>query len=583
MRVLSPFRGVSLPTLREAATTFRPALAGQGWPLARIGGATLVMVILEVARPWPIKLVLDRILTTGARPLWGLSTDGTLAVAVTATLLIPLLIGELTMRSAIGSAEVGRKVTQRVRRKVFEHLHRLDLPYHQASRSGDLLVRLMGDVNMVRDLLFASWLGLAERVILFTATAGVMLLLDPVLALVALAPIPLLALGLGRSSVRLKEMTRKQRRREGDAASFAAETLRQIRVVKAYAGERRATDQFSDEARSGERAGVKAVRVAARMARLSEALTGLGLAMVLLFGARRVMGGNGTAGDLVVFMSYARALYKPVRKVTGEGARLSKATACAERLLDVLRIPAEGGEGNRAPRFRGDVTVTDVSLAYPGGRQALDGLSFEVSAGQMVVVTGANGSGKSSLLAVLLRLLVPDQGVVLVDGQPVTDLELSSYRSRIAYVPQDIQLFGASIRDNVLYGRPDATDEDLRAAITAAILDEVVDALPDGIDTVLSEAGGSLSGGQGRRLMLARAAVRDASILLLDEPFAGIDAPSRPLVAETIRRISRGRTTFVVSHDTPDELCPDVVLRLEHGRLAGREGRSARRVVGRAR
>ncbi|MBW3556029.1 MAG: ABC transporter ATP-binding protein/permease [Actinobacteria bacterium] len=533
---------------------------------------------LELARPWPLKVVFDRVLLArGTADPWGLAPVTVLVLAAVATFLTPLLIGTLNVRSTVAVAQVGRKATTRIRRQVFEHLHRLHFPFHQSSRTGDLLVRLMGDVNMVRDLLFASWINVLARGALVLATALIMVVLDPLLALVALAPMPLLVIGVGRSSRKLKEVTRKQRRREGDAAGRAAETLRQIRVVKAYAAEGRATEQFATDARAGERAGVKAAKLTAEMGRLTETLTGAGLALVLLVGARRVLAGSLSPGDLLVVMSYARSLYKPLNKISGEGGRLSKAGACAERLLEVLREPPEDtARGRPAPYFHGEVIVRDLHYAYPTGVEALRGVSMELRPGTLALVCGANGSGKSTLLSILLRLLVPDRGLVLLDGQPVEAFQLDSYRERIAYVPQDALLFGVTVRENILYGRPSATDAEVEQAARDAMIHDVIAALPDGYETELGENGASLSGGQARRLMLARAAVRAAPILLLDEPLAGLDPAARPLVAQAIRRMSTGRTTIVVSHGSDPELEPDVIVRLGEGRVEAVEDRVRR-------
>lgn len=571
------FRGVSMSTIRETFHTFGPALRGQTFGLA---GSLLLMLLitgLELLKPWPIKFVFDRVLiprgTAGIGPL---SPRGTLLAAAAATLVISLLLGALSVRSTVLAARVGRKATVRIRRQVFEHLHRLSIPFHQSNRTGDLLVRLMGDVNMIRDALFASWLNIAGRGILFVGTAVVMLLMEPWLALVALYPLPLLALEVGRSSRKLREVAKKQRRREGDAASFAAETLRQIRLVKAYAGEAQATDAFSRDSRSGERAGVQAARISAHMERMTEILTGAGLAMVLFVGASWVLDGRMTAGDLLVFVSYARSMYKPLRKVSGEGARLSKASAGAGRVLEVLRTsPEDFDSGRPAPPFRGRVDFRDVALTYVSGVEALRGVSLTIEPGALALVSGPNGSGKSTLLAALLRLVEPQSGEILIDGEDIGDFRLPEYRRRFAYVPQDVLLFGATVRENILYGRPDATDDQVFEAARAALFEPVAARLPEGYDTVLGENGATLSGGEARRLMLARAAVRDASLVLLDEPMTGLDPDARRLVGQAVRRIAAGRTTIVISHGPASELDPDVIVTMRHGLVVSAQRRDA--------
>ncbi|HEX2030078.1 MAG TPA: ABC transporter ATP-binding protein [Actinomycetota bacterium] len=575
-----PFRGIDVRALREAWRTFRPALRGQRPALVRSVLLALGVTAMELLRPWPIKLVFDRVLLAGAGRggRGAVPPELTLVAAAAATFLISVLLGTLSVRAAVAAAQIGRKVTVRIRRQVFEHLHALAVPFHQSSRTGDLLIRLMGDVNAVRDALYTSWVNLLARGTLFVGVAAIMLALDPGLALLAMAPLPLLAVGITRSSRRLREVARKQRRSEGDAASHAAETLRHIRVVKAYAAEDRATEAFARDARSGERAGVRAARIAAQVDRMTEVLTGLGLALVLFAGARSVVAGTLSPGSLLVFVSYARVMYKPLRKASQEGPRLAKASACAARLLDVLRLPPEDFHaGGGALPFRGDVALRGVRYAYPNRAEALRGISFELEAGDLAVVRGPNGSGKSTLLSVLLRLLRPDAGQVLVDGVPVERFRLRSYRERFAYVPQDVQLFGATVRENILYGRPDATDDEVAEAARLALFDDVVARLPDGYETALGEGGATLSGGEARRLMLARAALRRARIVLLDEPMAGLDPEARPVVAAAIRRIAAGRTTLVVTHDPVEEIGPDVVLHVDEGTVRRVEDRRVRR------
>ncbi len=568
MKLDEAFGEQSPETLRRAAVVFRPALAGQGRRLGACVALALLGTALELLRPWPIKVVFDRILITDgpAKGIWGLPPEASLVALAVSVLVISLLIGAVSLRTTVLAAEVGRKATTRVRRQVFEHLHRLDLPFHQSSRTGDLLVRLMGDVNMVRDMLFASWLTLLERGTLLVGTAAVMMVLDPLLAAVALLPLPVLWWTLARSSRRLKEVTRKQRRREGAAAAFASETLQQIRLVKAYAAEERTTASFARQAGAGERAGLKSARITAKMSWITEALTGAGLALVLFVGSRKVLRDQLSVGELLVFTTYARSVYKPLRKLSSEGGRLSKATACAGRLLEVLdRPPEDASTGQPAPAFAGEIELREVRYRYPeNGVEALRGLSLRLAPGTLAVLSGPNGSGKSTTVSMLLRLVTPDSGQVLVDGADVTDFRLDEYRNRFAYVPQDVLLFGVSIRDNILYGRPDADEADVRRAAELALVDDVIERV-GGYDVLLGENGASLSGGEARRLMLARAAVRDARIVVLDEPLAGVDPEARAIVAQAIRRIAAGRTTIVVNHGPAREISPDVVINLVDG------------------
>ncbi len=564
-----PFKDISVSTLREALRTFGPTFSKQRLRIALAVIITIAAAALRVLQPWPLKIILDSVLTQGSRGLWGLSPRGTVAAAAIATVAIAALQGILNLRFSATGARVARDLTVGVRRQVFEHLHRLAVPFHDSRFTGELLMRLMGDVNVVREALFVSSLRALGSVLAFLGMAIVMFILDPLLGALALLPLPAIAFLLQRSARKLKQATRKQRRRLGNAAGRAAESLRQIRLVKAYAAEGRAIDEFSRQSRAGEEAGVRAARISGEMERATSILTGLGMAVVLLVGARRVFAGAATVGDLVVILTYVRNLYQPLGAVSGAGVRMGRASAAMERILEVLHMPPEDHSGGRpAPEFAGDVTFDGVRFTYPGGPEALNDVSFQIRPGALTALTGPNGSGKSTVLALLLRLMDPDGGEVRIDGELSESFQLDSYRRRFAFVPQDIQLFGAPLRDNILYGRPDASEAEMREAARTALLDEVVARLPGGYDAVLGEGGGTLSGGEARRLMLARAALRHARILLLDEPLTGLDPDARETVARAIKRIAAGRTTIVVSHEAVSDFEPDVVLRLEDGRLA---------------
>ncbi|MFQ5844806.1 MAG: ABC transporter ATP-binding protein [Planctomycetota bacterium] len=566
MRTFRPFRDVDVPTLRRAITTFRPALKGQGSAVAGAVALTLGGTVLELLRPWPVQYLIDHVLIPGRYAVLPV------ALCCGAVLLLGLSIGQLVVARATLVARIARKVATRVRKRLFRHLHRLALPFHHSQRTGDLIVRLMGDVDLVRDLLFASWITMLGRGVVMVGAVGVMFWLDPLLAGLALLPLPLLVLGIRRSSRRLTGVTRKQRRKQGDAAAYAAETLRQIRLVKAYAAEDRATRVFADRTRASERAGGKAARVAAGMTRVAEICTGAGLALVLFAGVQRVQAGALSVGQLLVLLSYTRSLYKPVRKLAREGARLAKATACAGRVLEVLDLEPEDPElGRPVPRLRGAIDFCAVTFRYAAGQRALRGLTLHLDPGTLAVLSGPNGAGKSTVLGLLLRLFRPDEGEIRVDGLPIESLRLAEYRERIAYLPQGTLLFGATVRDNIAFGNPDATDEEIERAARLALAHDFVEGLSEGYDTVLGENGGTVSGGEAGRLMLARAAVRDANILLLDEPLAGLDPEARAFVAPAIRRIAAGRTTLVVHHGPAGELDADVHLHLEGGRLVGRD------------
>jgi len=565
-------RGVSLQVFKEARRTFPNAFTGQRRPFVASLIFALGATVVELLKPWPTKVLFDSVLLPpeGSAPWLGMSPVGGAVVLGGALVALSLVGGLFAMRSAIIAAEIARKVTVRIRQQVFEHLHRLDLPFHTSSKSGDLMVRLIGDVNLARNALVGSWLSFADSGALMVGMAVVLFVLDPLLAMCALAPLPLLAVHLGRSTRELRETTRKQRRREGSAASFATESLRQLRVVKAYSRERDAADEFGKMTGRGEKASMRATRITARISLVSDVMSGIGIGLVLIVGTHRVVNGSLTPGELIVVSSYARTLFRPLRRMSREGGRLSRATTGTERVLEVMRLqPTESTGTLSAAGVSGEIEFVNVHCSYDGNTDALDGLRCRIPAGTRVVVEGTNGSGKSTMLTALLRLTPVESGSILLDGVDHDEYDLSSYRSTFAYVPQEIHLFGVSVRENIRYGRPDATEEEIIEAAHVANLDEVVDALPDGYDTIIGEGGATLSGGQARRLMLARAALRHARVLVLDEPLAGLDPAAREQVAASVQRVSSGRTTIIVNHGGNEVFDPDMEITLAAGTLIG--------------
>lgn len=545
--------------LRHAFEMFRPALRGQSYRMAAAFALALGVTLLELAKPWPITLALDYLIGQDGASVAFMP----IVLFAAAAFAIPGGLGLVGERLQIVIAKISRKATVRIRADVFDHIQRLELAEHQKHYSGDLLIRLMGDVNMIRDLLFPSWVTLLSRGSVLLGGAAVFAIVEWRLFLVALVPLPLLWVSVDRGSAAVKTAAGKQRRKEGAIAAQAAETLTRVSLIKAFNAEDRISHRFRSQARSAERASMISTRKSARMASISELLTGAGVALVLLLGARRVQAGLLTPGQLVLAVSYTRMIYKPIRKLTGEGARLAKATACALRVIELLERPVESGDrGIPVTSLAGDIDFVGISHSYPDGRQSLDALNATIPANSMTAIVGKNGTGKSTMIGLLLRLHRPSKGTVRICNVDVSTYRLDHYRQHIAYVPQELTLFGGTVRENITFGKPEASDEEVQNAVELALLGPVLDRLPDGIETELDEGGTSLSGGEARRVMLARAAIRDSSIMLLDEPLVGLDPAARTTVAQAISRVAQGRTTVVIHHGDLSDLAPDSIIEL---------------------
>jgi ATP-binding cassette, subfamily B, bacterial len=547
--------------------------------LAVLGGIGAVL-----AGPWPVKFLIDALtLDAEARarhlPAWllGLSPAAFIAATALAVLAIALLGAGCQSAQAILSATAGQRIAYRIRRRLYGHLLRLPLSFHETSRTGDLLMRVTGDVQALKEMLVPSVLDLAEHGALLVGMVAVLLFYSPPLAGIALAVVPLLALATVRFGARLRAAVRETRRREGETASVAAESLASVALVQAFAREEYAAEIFASRNRKSLKAGLKSTRLEAGLQRVVEVVTGLGTAAVLAFGAREVLQGRLTGGDLFVVVAYVRSFYRPLRQAVRSLARVAKASACGERILEVLAREPEirdlpGAEP--APRLRGEIRFEGVSLVYPNGRRALDAIQLAVAAGEKVAIVGPSGSGKSSLVSLIPRLREPSEGVVRVDGRDLRQLTLESLRSQVTLVLQESVLFGMTVRENLLFGRPEATPEEMLAAARRAGAHGFVGRLPHGFETRLGERGATLSGGERQRLALARAALRDAPIVVLDEPFTGLDAATEEAVSRDLLALFEGRTLLLIAHRFAGLPAFDRVVVLDGGRLVA-EGKHA--------
>jgi subfamily B ATP-binding cassette protein MsbA len=391
--------------------------------------------------------------------------------------------------------------------------------------------------------------------------------------LVALAVTPLVLVFVIRLRAVVKEATRNVRRRQSEIVSIVQEGLGSIRVVKAFAQgsfERQRLDAKSVESVA---AALYARRVRSLLGPIVTGLVALGTAAVLWFGSRLVLEGAMTAGALIVFMTYLGRLFRPIQDLAKASTNIAQATIGLERVKAVLdadeRLP-RAPNAKRLTDARGRVEFRGVTFGYDADRPILHDVSFLVEPGQMVGVVGPSGSGKSTLVSLIPRFYDPTAGAVTLDGTDVREFTVRSLRRQIAFVLQDTQLFYAPIWQNIAYGQPDASRDDIVRAAKLAQAHDFIEALPDGYDTIVGQGGLTLSGGQRQRLGIARAMVRNAAVLILDEPSSGLDAESERLVFEGLDRLLSGRTTFVISHRLSTIRKADVILVLDHGRIVER-------------
>jgi ATP-binding cassette subfamily B protein len=569
----------AIPGLRRVLAHLAPYIRGQRGLIAGGAGAMIAAVLAKLAEPWPLKIVIDHVVPVGAGgvPGTGIAVlDGltiqTLLIVVAVGLVLAIGLRALfEYLATIAFALAGARILTRIRGDLFRHLQALPLSFHQSARTGDLTVRLISDIGMLKETAVTALMPLAVNTLVLAGMVGIMLWIDWQLALLALAPLPFLWLSTVKFGRRIQTVSRKTRATEGAMAATASEALAGIRTVQALGLESGMQQSFAGANDAALTQDVKAKRLAAGLERLVDLLLAAAIALVLYFGARSVIDGRITPGDLLVFITYLKNTFRPVRSYAKYSARLAKATAAGERVVELLQTRSDLPDRPGAPALavsEGALAFEDVRFGH-GGAPVLDGLSLTIPPGRSVALTGHSGAGKSTLLGLALRLSDPEAGRVTIDGQDLREISRDSLRRAFAFIPQETVLFRASVAENIAIaaGR-EVSRPEIEEACRLAAAHDFIAALPEGYDTVLAERGASLSAGQRQRLSLARAALRDAPFLVLDEPTVGLDAESERLVSAAIWRLAEGRTTLIVTHDLALAARADRVVCLDRGRVA---------------
>ncbi|HUS17424.1 MAG TPA: ABC transporter transmembrane domain-containing protein, partial [Chloroflexia bacterium] len=578
----SPNLQATLPGFGRLLRRFWPAVRRQRRTLIGALLALLAEVLLRLLEPWPLKLVFDRVIPTAADPLPSglplidaLDPGLLLILAAASTVALTALRALAEYANTVGFSLVGNNALAQVRAQVYSHLQRLSLAFHTQARSGDLIVRVIGDVSQLKDVAVTALLPLLVNLLILVGMLGLMAWMNWQLTLLALSVLPLFWLTTLRLGPQIQAAARKQRKREGAMAATAAEALGAIRIVQALSLEDRLAETFFSQNKDGLKQDAKAAKLSASLERSVDVVIALGTGLVLWYGAQLVLRAALTPGDLLVFLTYLKNAFKPVRDFAKYTGRLAKALAAGERVADLLEREPDVRNlpgAVPAPPLQGGVAFDRVDFAYQPGHPVLRGIQCTVPPGRHVALVGPSGHGKTTLLSLLLRLYDPTQGRVLLDGQDIRAYTLESVRAQISVVMQDTILFAASVRDNIAYGVPEASEEDIVAAARLASAHEFIQALPEGYDTVLGERGATLSNGQRQRIAIARAAIRRAPIVILDEPTTGLDETNARQVMDALDRLIAGRTAFLITHELSYAERADLVLVLEDGRLMEQGG-----------
>ncbi len=531
--------------------------------------ALLAEVLFRLLEPWPLKFIIDDVL--------GLAVVGRVQPAADPAnpmlLLLLAVIAVVVFASAragcaylatVGFALAGNRVLVEVRNQLYAHLQALSLRFHQQARGGDLVTRITGDMGLLRDVLVTAFLPLTGNLVVLSAMLAVMAWLNWRLTGIVLAMAPLVVISTRYKRKRIRTVAREQRSREGALAATAAESMAAIGTVQAFSLGDRFNAQFAATANQDLKQGVKGKRLAAGLERTVDVVLAATTALVLWVGSMDVLLGRSTPGELLVFLAYLKGAFKPARNWAKYTARISKAGAAAERVMEVLDSPLDVAALSDAPmlgQVRGKVEFRDVVFSHAPDVATLRRLSFSVGAGEYLVIVGPSGAGKSTVLSLLLRLYDPDHGQVLIDGTDVRKCVPQSVREQIAVVLQDTILFNGTLAENISHGAVDPPSQaQIERAARVASMHAFISALPHGYETRVSERGVTLSSGQRQRIGIARAAVRDAPILLLDEPLASVDKANAHHLYQSLRSLREGRTTLHVTHDLDQVMEADRVL-----------------------
>lgn len=534
------------------------------WPIAL--GATISLLLVSganLAIPQMLRYVVDGGIVAGSRAiiLWG--AMGLIALALTR--------GVFNFLQSYWSERASQEVAFDVRNDLFAKIQRLSFSYHDRAQTGQLMTRLTSDVEMVRQFTGLGLFQFIQALAVLVGSATLLLLMNWRLALLTLATIPVVLALLAHLVTQVRPLFEEVQARLGRLNTILQENLAGVRVVKAFAREAYEAERFEVANQQYLAINLKALRIFVTHFPLVFFVFNLGILGIVWFGGSLVMASQLSLGELTAFITYLNYLMMPLLTIGMLSAMTARSAASARRIFEILDAHVEVSDRPDAvplPPIQGRVTFENVSFRYLGSeRNSLSNVSFNVEPGQLVAILGATGSGKSTIINLIPRFYDVTSGRVLIDGYDVREVTLESLRSQIGIVLQETVLFSGSVRDNIAYGRPEASLEEVQAAARAAQAHEFIQQLPNGYDTLVGERGVGLSGGQRQRIAIARALLLDPRILILDDSTSSVDSETEYHIQQALNQLMRGRTSFVIAQRISTVRNADVILVMDQGRL----------------
>lgn len=535
-------------------------------PYRQRGLAAIACMVLgavtTLAVPWIIRNIIDDVLA--AKNLFALNL---IALSI---LVLFFLRGVFSFGQSYLMSYIGNRVVIDIRNEVYRRLQHLSLRYFDTRKTGSIMSRLTNDIGALQTAIVDNFVNIVkESVILIGSLLG-MLFLHWRLTLLCLVIVPLVSFTIRFFGRKLKKSGRTVQERIADVTSHLQESVSGIRVVKSFFREAYEIERFRMINENAFRAAMKAAQQESQLSPLIEFLAAIAVTAIIWYGGWSVIEGQLTAGELIAFLIYAINLANPVRRISSLYGSIQRSLAAGERVFEILDEVPEIREKENAydlVPMRGKVVFDDVYFSYEEGKEVLRGLSFSVEPGQTVALVGPSGAGKTTVANLVPRFYDVTAGRITIDGHDVRDLTLASLREQIGLVPQDTALFNTTVEDNIRYGRLDATEEEIRAAMRAAHAEEFVSRMPQGLQTPIGDRGVVLSGGQRQRIAIARAILKDPRILILDEATSALDAESERLVQDAFERLLQGRTAFVIAHRLSTIRNADRILVIDRGRV----------------
>jgi len=535
--------------LRQTTSYLRPYRWWFLLALIQVAG----MSALELLKPWPLKLVIDNVLTGTVPGWWPFADSRTttlLAAASVGLVALYVVLGALSVVNNYTTISIGQGMVNDLRGRLYAHLQRLSLSFHSRASVGDLIYRVTSDTYAIQTLTMNGLFPIVSALFLLVGMFVIMLRLDPILTLLALGVCPLLLVGVILVNHRLTALATEAREKESAVYELVQRNLAAIRVVQAFSREAEEHRRFVAGSRASLQSSLRLYTLQTAYGAGTNVIMAVGTALVLWFGAEHVWRGRLTAGDLIVFVSYLASLYGPINSIVQTYGMISSAKAGVVRVFDILGAEASLKDGTAAlvEPVRGRIEFRQVRFTYGSERPALQQVNLVVEPGDCVAIVGPTGAGKSTLVGLVARFYDPTEGQVLLDGVDIRTLRLSALRQQVAMVLQPPIVFPLSIHDNIAYGRPSASRAEVEAAGRTAQADGFISRLPAGYDTIVGEQGATLSEGERQRLTIARALLRNAPLLILDEPTSSVDAATEAAIMDGLHRLIAGRTTFVIAH-----------------------------------